>query len=207
VRSIVCQGLLHDCASEDAVESAIPIKLGAPKRELQFGEATMSALMVRIARIPASRTWPLRHKVMWPDKTIDYVKVPNDEDGMHFGLMIPAISNDHGTVKKDHISGVEPAEDEVLVSVVSLFVDGTAKDAQFRKFATDTDQQGKGYGSQLLSYMFEEIEGGNIRGIEKVWCNARVDKTDFYKRFGMLETEQTFSRGSQDYVIMEKTLN
>lgn len=134
---------------------------------------------MEIKRINASDTWLIRQAVMWADKPLDYVKLANDEKGMHFGLFI-----------KDK-----------LISIVSLFID--SQEAQFRKFATLEEEQGKGYGSKLLSYLFDQLIELNVK---KVWCNARVEKTAFYKRFGMIKTEQIFSKGGIDYVIMEKNI-
>lgn len=133
---------------------------------------------MEIRNIPYSSTWAIRHQVMWPDRTIEYVKLPHDKDGQHFGLFI---------------------EDEI-VSIVSVFLVG--KVAQFRKFATLKEEQGKGYGSRLLSFVIEELISSNI---EKVWCNARSNKAKYYERFGLRRTNQSFSRGGIDYVIMEVT--
>lgn len=41
---------------------------------------------MEIKEIPASETWPLRHKVMWPNKPLDFVVLPIDEEGIHYGL-------------------------------------------------------------------------------------------------------------------------
>ena len=114
---------------------------------------------------------------MWPDHPIDYVKLTNDADGTHFGLF----------------------QNEKLVSVVSLFVD--QHEAQFRKFATLADYQGHGIGTRLLKHVFDEALRLKLK---RIWCNARVDKRGFYHRFGMTETDQTFTKGGIDYVVMER---
>lgn len=134
--------------------------------------------MIQIREIAASETWSLRQSVMWADKPLDYVKIDNDEEGLHYGLF----------------------EDQKLISVVSLFIENDR--AQFRKFATRAAAQGKGYGSRLLAYL---IDTAAQKGVHKIWCNARKDKTDFYKKFGLNETDRTFIKGGIDYVIMEKT--
>lgn len=134
---------------------------------------------VEIIQITAAQTWPIRHRVMWPDMPPDYIKLANDDAGLHYGLFVH----------------------DKLTSVISLFIDGDA--AQFRKFATDTAAQGKGYGSQLLSYLIEQAKR---KGVKRLWCNARIDKADYYERFGMVKTENTFSKGGIDYVIMEVVL-
>ncbi|RAJ33326.1 GNAT family N-acetyltransferase [Pedobacter cryoconitis] len=135
---------------------------------------------VIVKEIKAADTWDLRHRVMWPEKSIDYVKLEEDKNGLHFGLF----------------------KDELLVSVVSLFI--TGNEAQFRKFATDTKVQGNGYGTKLLQHLFLVAKQNKV---ETIWCNARVDKASFYKKSGMVETEQKFSKGGIDYVTMQKILN
>jgi len=135
---------------------------------------------VIVKEIEAADTWDLRHRVMWPGKSIDYVKLDEDENGVHFGLF----------------------NDEQLVSVVSLFISG--KEAQFRKFATDINVQGNGYGTELLKHVLLVAQQNKV---ETVWCNARADKASFYKTFGLAQTGQKFNKGGIDYVMMQKTLN
>lgn len=135
--------------------------------------------LLEIRKIEASETWDLRHRVMWADKPLDYVKLPNDSEGIHFGLF----------------------KNDKLVSVVSLFI--VNNKAQFRKLATEIAEQGQGYASKLLARLMQEAEKQQIT---KIWCNARVDKTKFYQKFGMYQTDKVFTKGGIDYVIMEKQL-
>jgi len=132
-----------------------------------------------IKEIDASKTWDLRHRVMWPDKPVEYVKLEEDKDGVHFGLF----------------------EDGQLRSIVSLFVFG--QEAQFRKFATDNLMQGRGYGSKLLEHLMGVVQQQNI---VRVWCNARLDKVPFYKRFGMVEVGEEFIKGGINYVKMQTAI-
>ena len=88
--------------------------------------------LVKIEQISAAETWPLRHEVMWPEMPFDFIQLPEDKNGIHFGLYV---NND-------------------LKSVVSLFSTNTHT-AQFRKFATKIEEQGKGYGSKLLLHLME----------------------------------------------------
>jgi predicted GNAT family N-acyltransferase len=138
-------------------------------------------LHIEIKQITAQETYNLRHEVMWPDKPLDFVKLDNDEEGIHFGLL----------------------KNNAIVAVVSLFVEGNK--AQFRKLATKTSEQGKGYATGLLQYLINyTVEIGDIHCL---WCNARADKTGFYKNFGMIETEQIFQKGGLNYCIMERKLS
>lgn len=140
---------------------------------------TRKKMMIEIKEIKAEDTYPIRQGVMWPDKSIDFVKVDEDTEGVHWGLF----------------------ENENLVSIVSLFYKND--EMQFRKFATLTDFQGHGYGTILLNYVFQQAEK---QGIIKIWCNARSTKTAFYARFGMLETGIRFVKEGVDYVVMEKNI-
>lgn len=133
----------------------------------------------KILEIPVNEVLEIRHTVMWPTKPIDYVRLPHDNEGRHYGLYI----NDE------------------LVSVISLFIENS--EAQFRKFATLLSYQGKGYGSILLN---EIMAISQQHKLSKVWCNARVEKSTFYEKFGMKATDQTFEKGGIQYVIMEKKL-
>lgn len=133
--------------------------------------------MISIQKIKFDETYSLRHQVMWPDQPLDYVKLSEDKNGIHFGLF----------------------KNEKLISVVSLFIKG--KSAQFRKFATTHMEQGKGYGSLLLSHL---IEYTTQKSITEIWCNARADKTDFYKKFGMEETTKTYIKENIPFVVMKK---
>jgi len=120
----------------------------------------------------------IRHEVMWPNKPFDYVKLPNDKSGKHFGLRI----------------------DRKLVSIVSVFENDNK--IQFRKLATIIEFQGNGYGTKLIQHI---IELGAQQKCISIWCNARVEKTGFYLKFGFKETKNRFKKGGVDYVIMEKT--
>lgn len=41
---------------------------------------------MEIKRINKEMTWELRHRVMWPDRDIEYIKLPDDPIGFHFGI-------------------------------------------------------------------------------------------------------------------------
>lgn len=134
---------------------------------------------MKIIQISAEDTWEIRHRVMWPNKDIDFIKTENDENGVHYGII----------------------EDKTIISVITLFIDEDK--AQFRKFATLEEKQGRGYGTRLLSHALEEAAK---LGVRYIWCNARKEKVDFYKKFGLIETDEEFERSGVEYVIMGKYL-
>lgn len=131
-----------------------------------------------IRSITAAATYPLRHQVLWPGKSLDFVKVPEDESGLHFGYFV----------------------NNELVSVISLFVNDQGI-ARFRKFATHPDFQRQGLGSALLEIVF-------VRALElqatAIWCDARLEAKPFYERFGMVQEGAGFFKGEIPYVKMTR---
>lgn len=129
-----------------------------------------------IKEISASTTWAIRHKVMWPEMPFEFVQLKEDDLGIHFGLY----------------------NESKLVAIVSCFVDNN--EMQFRKLATLTEEQGKGFATLLLNYIFQQAKD---KGVKRVWCNARVNKKSFYEKFGLIDTKVTFFKSGQEFVIME----
>ncbi|MGY4383895.1 putative GNAT family N-acyltransferase [Pedobacter sp. UYP24] len=134
---------------------------------------------IQIEQIRYELTWHLRHKVMYPNLPFESIKLKNDSEGIHFGLY----ANDK------------------LTAVVSIFNDG--KIYQFRKLATLTEEQGKGFGSLLLKYVISFVKHDSG---EKLWCNARVSASKFYSKFGFLQLGSYFVENDIDFVIMELDL-
>lgn len=135
-----------------------------------------------LVSLQCEETWEIRHRVLWPNQSFDFVKLPLDGDGLHFGLRL---------------------RDGTLVSIVSAFLDLPKNEMQFRKLATLQSYQGNGYGSILLRYLFNMATEMNIA---RVWCNARTEASTFYVRFGMVETSETSLKEGKEFVIMERIL-
>lgn len=135
---------------------------------------------MNIKQIQPEDTWEIRRAVMWPDKPLDFVKLREDNDCIHFGLY----------------------HDSQLTSVVSCYeLNG---EMQFRKFATLTDKQNQGLGTYLLRWV---IEKAKERGVKRLWCNARLDKKHFYSKFGLTDTGQRFEKEGIKFTIMEMKLD
>ncbi len=133
--------------------------------------------MLKIKNIQASETWELRHRVMAPNRPCDSIKLPKDENGLHFGLF----------------------QDDKLISVISLFINNET--AQFRKFATEISEQNKGYGSILLNHIIEESIKNKVKNL---WCNARTTALGFYEKFGFEAVSETWIDNDIEYVKMER---
>lgn len=131
-----------------------------------------------VEQIFPALTWRIRQLAMYPEKEITDVELPEDWDGMHFGLYYQY----------------------ELTGVVSLFIDGTT--AQFRKMAVLPADQGKGFGLQLLKYLVDYCRS---QGIKNLWCNARVSATGFYQKIGFETIGEPYERNQLQYIKMELT--
>jgi predicted GNAT family N-acyltransferase len=130
---------------------------------------------MHIEQVPPYVVWPIRHRVMYPNLDFDSIKLEQDEHGIHLALF----------------------DGNELKSVVSLFIDGES--LQFRKLATVTDSQGKGYGSAMIKYIIEFAIQENMR---LVWCNARQNVLEFYRKFGFRETSKRFWKDGLEFVVV-----
>lgn len=137
-----------------------------------------------IRSVTPEQTYPLRHTVLWPDKPVDYIKVENDAEGHHYGTFV----------------------DDELIAVISLFVGQQENDpgsARFRKFAVHPDFQRKGIGTRLMEHIITEARR---LGARDLWCDARLESADFYRRFGMETVSEVFYKGSIPYARFSRTL-
>jgi phosphoribosylformimino-5-aminoimidazole carboxamide ribotide isomerase len=132
-----------------------------------------------IQPVPLTEVWAMRQAVMYPQESISFVQLEDDERGLHWGLY----------------DGGE------LVSVISLF--DKEGSLQFRKFATRTSHQGKGYGTALLKHV---MDWAQTRGRKNIWCNARLTATGIYKKFGMQAVGKSWQKWGLDFIKMEKQL-
>jgi len=130
-----------------------------------------------IQPVPLNEVWAMRQAVMYPQESISFVQLEDDEKGLHWGLY------DSGE----------------LVSVISVFDRNGS--VQFRKFATRTNWQGKGYGTILLQHV---MDWAHRQGKKNIWCNARLTATGIYKKFGMQAVGKTWHQYGLDFIKMEK---
>lgn len=135
---------------------------------------------VNIQPIEAAQTYALRHAVLWPDKPLSYVQLPEDAAGQHFGAFAAG----------------------ALVAVISLFV-GADGEARFRKFATEPSWQGRGVGTALLRHV---IVVARAQGAHALWCDARQAALPFYQRFGLQAEGDVFYKDDIPYLRLRRTL-
>lgn len=134
---------------------------------------------IEIKKVSVEDILPIRHKVLWPDKPLEFVKVEGDDEGIHFGLY----------------------DNSRLVTIISLFAEG--KSMRFRKFATLPEYQNRGFGKMMI---LKVIGYAKENGFERLWCDARTDALNFYERVGFKKFSEPFFKENIEYYKIEKVL-
>lgn len=136
-------------------------------------------LNVYIEQITPELTWRLRQQVLYPSGTIFGMAAPGDEAGIHYGAFF----------------------ENKLAGIISSFPNGT--NCQLSKLAVTPALQRQGIGTQLIQYVnARAIEGG----ITRLWCNAEIRTTRFYRHAGFKPCGGMFNNGGMNYIPMEKCL-
>jgi len=133
-----------------------------------------------IRRISWQQTIPLRHQVLWPDKSPQYCHIVGDDDALHFGAFI----------------------NEKLICVASVYI--TSEKARLRKFATDIRYQNQGIGSQMLTFIIQSLQDTQT---DIFWCDARESALGFYQRFDMQVCSERFYKEDVPYFKMQVALS
>jgi predicted GNAT family N-acyltransferase len=123
---------------------------------------------------------PIRHQVLWPNKTPEFCKIEGDETAHHYGAFI------NGR----------------LVCVASIYIENQS--ARLRKFATLVNYQGTGIGSTVLTLILQELADIDITYF---WCDARTSALDFYQRFGLEKEGNEFEKFGIAYYKMAMKIN
>ncbi len=135
--------------------------------------------MIEIKSIPPQQTLTLRHQVLWPDKDPEYCLLADDAEGLHYGLFY-----------KDD-----------LICVASVFIANNS--ARLRKFATASDFQGRGFGSQLITFIVSKLEQQKVNFL---CCDARETAMSFYRRLGLTPSGKRFYKSDVAYFKMERAI-
>ena len=134
---------------------------------------------MEVVPLTVEEVLPIRHRVLWPDKPISFCRVPEDDNGKHYGVKF----------------------DCSVVCVASVFIlNGKAR---LRKFATMEEFQGRGIGSFVLRYIVEECQK---LGVKVFWFDAREEAIPFYSKFGFTTEGDKFYKTGIPYFKMVKSL-
>ena len=145
---------------------------------------------MEVIEISVDQALAIRHKVLWPNKPVEFCRVDGDDQARHYGACL----------------------DDELVSVASLYFDvireselkDLVKTARLRKFATLESYQGRGIGSTLFQHLLDELQ---IMNVHRLWFDARESATKFYARFGFQAEGERFYKSQIPYFKMSKILS
>jgi len=152
--------------------------------------------------VPYDQVLEMRQKVMYPNNDIDFVKLVDDEQGKHFGIYHPL--DQLVSVMSIFITEEQQQQEKVIIDECNNTITcKKIKSLQFRKLATKIEEQSKGFASILMVWLIEYSKANNIN---RIWCNSRKNASKFYKKFGYIETNQTYTKNNIEFVIMEQYL-
>lgn len=118
--------------------------------------------------IPVADTRPLRHRILRPHESIDYLISHEPPDAFAVGAF------DGG---------------ERLVAVGFVGRDGEPGAWRVRGMATEPEACGRGAGSAVLAALLDHAASCGAR---RVWCNARVRASSLYERAGFTVVSEEF---------------
>lgn len=144
-----------------------------------------------IRLISPDDTIALRHTVLWPNAPLAHVRLPEDDEGFHFGAFLD--------------------EESAPTAVISLFKENVPSPEEnsgadestirIRKLACDNSYQGRGIGTALLEhsiqYAWSKLDA------RFVWCDARVTALDWYSKRGLVPFGAEFWKDEVKYVRMK----
>jgi GNAT superfamily N-acetyltransferase len=130
---------------------------------------------MEVLRIKATDTYPIRHKMLRPNGSLEECKFDGDHDELtfHLGAFV----------------------DKKLVSVASFYFEKhphfpDPHQYRLRGMATLPDYQGQGLSSGLLKTAFPVIKQNQCT---LLWCNAREKAIGFYTKVGFLPSGELFT--------------
>ena len=128
---------------------------------------------MKVLRISALDTYPIRQQMLVPDHSLSKAKFENDDDedvSFHLGAFV----------------------ESQLVSVASFFYERNIlfpdlHQYQLRGMATLSGFQNQGLSSELLNMAFPIIKQNFCT---LLWCNARVPAIGFYEKVGFIKANE-----------------
>ena len=135
----------------------------------------MTELTTAIKTIEAAETLSLRHRVLRPQQSLEDCAYPLDAAPESYHL---------GCVMGGDLVGVASVYHEAPVG------EDDPHAWRLRGMAVMEGARGFGIGQQLLDGIVEYVAGRT--GAAVLWCNARVDATDFYEAAGFTARGEVF---------------
>ena len=143
--------------------------------------------MIEIREIAAKETIAIRSEILRPGQSLDQCIYPHDDDQTSF-----------------HLSAYSQGKQ---ASIASFYLEKHPElkgDIQyrFRGMATKVVYRNQGLAGALLTQAFEKLKANHC---DVVWCNARVNAIQLYKKMGMEVCSDEFDiPGIGPHFLMKK---
>lgn len=124
-------------------------------------------MAVRVERVEAALTLPLRQRVLRPHQSLDQVALPGDDDpdSGHFLALDEGEVIGTGSVRRES----------------PPWAPDTPSSWRLRGMATAEEWRNRGVGAAVLAAVVEHVRG---QGGGRLWCTARMPAVPFYCRAG-----------------------
>lgn len=135
--------------------------------------------MIIFTRTTADRILQLRHRVLRPGLPIAEVIFAEDQDQetRHYGVF------------KHH--------KEVICCATLIPSTWHGESAwQLRAMATAPGWRNQGIGTGIIRYLLKDLQESDLN--MPIWCNARVESAQLYRRLGWQEVSVDFNNGNRD---------
>lgn len=120
--------------------------------------------MIRIEEISAEDTYPIRKNILRKNMSLSHVMHGDlDPETLHLGVFAEEELVCIGSFMKASFEGLSGSQ------------------YQLRGMAAREESQGKGFGKLLLERAELILSG---KGIDIIWCNARITAVEFYEKLG-----------------------
>ena len=120
--------------------------------------------MIRIEEISAEDTYPIRKDILRKNMSLSHVMHGDlDPETLHLGVFVEEELVCVGSFMRTSLEGL------------------TGLQYQLRGMAATEENQGKGFGKLLLQKAELILSD---KGIQIIWCNARINAMEFYKKLG-----------------------
>lgn len=129
---------------------------------------------MKVLWITPEETYPLRHKILRPNQTIEDCQYPADTEYNTFHL---------GVFVGDQLISVASFYNENLPDMKSNH------QYRLRGMATDPDFRLQRAGTRIIEKAQTIIQN---RQADLLWCNARITVSDYYKKLGFYEVGEVF---------------
>lgn len=145
--------------------------------------------MIRIEKISAEETYPIRHKILRPHQSFEDSKY--DTDHLDTTLHVGAIAD--GTIIS--IASFSKVTHHELTS---------SKQYQLRAMATLPEFRRQNMGKSIVAYAEKVLKE---KKIDFIWCKARIEVKGYYEKLGFEPMGDVFEYpGLGPHIIMVKKL-